>query len=359
VQCLYQSSWFVLAFCLGAWAVTLPQRQWKTAAGIGLIGVAAALSLLLDLGNLQRSSEWYGVTQGSGQFDAVLDALLELCRGGGPWMAVLWSALFAMTLAAAMIMGRSLRSSAMSYGGVVLATGTAFFLGFMWFSSTSPRTWHFAVLLAPSALAIETVLTQIPLAAVQWARLALAAVLVLVSIPLCREGVRQRQTNIDLIALKLKASAQPDDLIVVSPWYLGISLRRYLDEKKWTSVPPLADYRFHRYDLLQEQMDSAHPIASLEERIRQTLRGGHALWVAGMFPVQSAGQPPPKVPPLYHVHIAQAEASYSYAWISQIAEMIRTNGCSIDPVLIPVPGNIPVNEMEDISLRVIHGWHGD
>jgi hypothetical protein len=40
VQCLYQSSWFILAFCAGAWTVTLAQKQWKTAAGVGLIGAA-------------------------------------------------------------------------------------------------------------------------------------------------------------------------------------------------------------------------------------------------------------------------------------------------------------------------------
>jgi hypothetical protein len=168
-----------------------------------------------------------------------------------------------------------------------------------------------------------------------------------------------RQSNMDLVALKLKASAQPSDLIVVSPWYFGLSLRRYLDEKKWTSVPPLADFRFHRYDLLKERMISAHPIAGLEAQIRQTLRSGHALWVAGMFPSLPAGSVPPKVYPLYRGGIKMADARYTYSWVCQITEMLRTNGCDVTPVPLPVPGGTPVNPIEDISLRVVRGWHGE
>jgi hypothetical protein len=39
--------------------------------------------------------------------------------------------------------------------------------------------------------------------------------------------------------------------------------------------------------------------------------------------------------------------------------MIRTNGSDINPVPIRVPGATPVNPVEDISLRVIRGWHGE
>jgi hypothetical protein len=358
VQCLYQSSWFILAFCAGAWTVTLAQKQWRTAAGVGLIGAAAALSLLPDLGNLLRSREWFDITQASVSFDWILDALLETCRAGGAWMALVWSALFGMAVAASLFIAWPLRAWNMIYAGVGLVAGTALFLGFLLYASCAPQPWHFPIFLAPSALAIEAVLAGIPLAAVQWARPALAVLAVLMSIPLCRAGVMLRQSNVDLVALKLKASAQPGDLILVSPWYVGLSMRRYLDEKRWTSVPPIADYRFHRYDLLKERMVSAHPIAGLEEQIRQVLRDGHALWVAGMFRFQSPGSGPPQVYPLYRGGIQLADAKYCDSWVSQITEMIRTNGCDITPVPVPVPAHAPVNPIEDISLRVIRGWHG-
>jgi hypothetical protein len=359
VQCLYQSSWFILAFCAGAWTVTLAQKQWKTAAGVGLIGAAAALSLLPDGGNLLRSREWFDVTQTSVTFEAVLDALLETCRASGPWMALVWSAFFAMAIASALVIGWRVRAWNMVYAGVGLAAGTALFLGFLCYASLPPRIWYFPIFLAPSALAIEAVLAGIPLAAVRWARPALAVLAVLLSIPFGRDGVWLRQSNMDLIALKLKASAQQGDLIVISPWYFGLSLRRYLDEKRWTSVPPIADFRVHRYDLLKERMVSAHPIAGLEDQIRQTLRGGHALWVAGMFRSVPPASRPTQVFPLYRGGITMADAKYCDSWVCQITEMIRTNGCDITPVPVPVPGDTPVNPLEDISLRVIRGWHGE
>jgi hypothetical protein len=347
------------AFCAGAWMVTLAQKQWRTAVGVGLIGAAAALSLLPDLGNLLRSREWFEVTQASVQFDGVLDALLETCRASGPWMALVWPALFAMAVAAAFVMGWPLRAWNMVYGGVGLVFGTAFFLAFLRYAAVPPRVWHFIILLAPTALAIEIILAGIPLAAVQWARPALAILAVVVSIPQCRQGVMLRQSNMDLVALKLKASAQPGDLIVVSPWYFGLSLRRYLDEKRWTSVPPLEDFRFHRYDLLKKRMVSDHPIAGLEEQIRQTLRSGHALWLAGMFHAPPAGSGPPQVYSPYRGGMKMADARYCDSWVSQITDMIRTHQCDVTPVPVPVPGGTPVNPVEDISLRVIRGWHGE
>jgi hypothetical protein len=359
VQCLYQSSWFLLAFCAGAWTVTLAQKQWRTAVGVGLIGAAAAFSLLPDLGNLLQSHEWFDVTQASVQFDGVLDALLETCRASGPWMALVWCALFAMAVMTALVMGCQLRAWNMIYGGVGLVVGTALFLEFLRYAAVPPRAWHFLIFLAPSALAIEMILAGIPLAPVQWARPVFAMLAVLISIPLCRQGVMLRQSNMDLVALKLKASAQPGDLIVVSPWYFGLSLRRYLDEKRWTSVPPIADFRFHRYDMLKERMISAHPIAGLEDQIRQTLRGGHAVWVAGMFRFLPPKSRPAKVYPSYRGGINLAEAAYCDSWVCQITEMIRTNKCDVTPVPLPVPGGTPVNPVEDISLRVIRGWHGE
>jgi hypothetical protein len=230
------------------------------------------------------------------------------------------------------------------------------FLGFLWYSSVSPRLWHFPIFLAPAALAIDAVLAAVPVAGVQWSRPVLAALLVLVSVPICRREVTLRQSNMDLVALKLKASTQPGDLIVVSPWYFGLSLRRYLDEKKWTSVPPIEDYRFHRYDLLRQRMAATDPIAGLRDQIRQTLRGGHAVWVAGMFHSLQPGQPPPKALPPYRGGLALADAVYCDSWVTQIGEMVRTNGCDISPVPILVPDKTPVNILEDVSLRVIRGW---
>jgi hypothetical protein len=359
VQSHYACSWFVLAFCMAGWAVTLPQKQWKTAGGIALIGLLAALSMLIDVDNLWQSREWFRVTQASQGFDQVLDALLETCRAGGPWMAIIWSWLFGMALAAACMFAWQSRPPTMIYSGVTLALATALFLGFMWYSSVSPRMWHFPILLAPTALAIEGVLAAIPLARVQWARATLAVVLVLVSVPICRKEVTQRQTNIDLVAQKLKASTRPGDMIVVSPWYFGLSLRRYLDERKWTSIPPIADYRFHRYDLLRERMASPNPIGELEEQIRQTLRGGHAVWVAGMFRSLQPGAPPPKVYPPYRDWMPMADALYTDSWVTQIGEMIRTNGCDVTPVSILVPDQTPVNMLEDVSVRVIRSWRGE
>jgi hypothetical protein len=78
-----------------------------------------------------------------------------------------------------------------------------------------------------------------------------------------------------------------------------------------------------------------------------------------MYRLPPPGQGPPKVYPPYHGGMDLADASYCNSWVCQIADMIRTNGSDINPVPIRVPGATPVNPVEDISLRVIRGWHGE
>ena len=76
-------------------------------------------------------------------------------------------------------------------------------------------------------------------------------------------GVRlakYRQTNIDLIAAQLREQAGPNDLILVYPWYCGITFNRYYHgAAPWTTLPALSDPRIHRYDLLKEKLAARRP----------------------------------------------------------------------------------------------------
>src|SRR5437899_633264 len=61
-----------------------------------------------------------------------------------------------------------------------------------------------------------------------------------------------RQTNVDLLAASLGERAAKDDLIVVTPWYMGITFERYYrGAAPWKTVPPLESHSFHRYDLIK------------------------------------------------------------------------------------------------------------
>src|SRR2546427_131604 len=105
-----------------------------------------------------------------------------------------------------------------------------------------------------------------------------------------RVGIRQ--TNVDLIAQYVHTAAQPGDLILVNPWYVGITFNRYYrGPVPWMTLPPMEDLTVHRYDLLKLRMTSAEPLAPLYGAIQGALESRHRVWLVGGLLFPPAGPP--------------------------------------------------------------------
>src|SRR5208283_2563052 len=136
-----------------------------------------------------------------------------------------------------------------------------------------------------------------PIARVGVLALAVAALLVSVS-PSAFAALRWRQTNGDLVAAQVARNADADDLVIVHPWYFGLTYGYYYrGAAEWTTLPPLADYRFHRYDLLKEKLATTNAIAPVLARLETVLRSGHRVWLVGNISAPPAGAPIPRDPP--------------------------------------------------------------
>jgi hypothetical protein len=358
VQCLYQCAWFVAAFSIAAWTVTLAQRQWKTAAGIGVIGAAAAVSLLPHWHNLKQGGEWLDITKVSTSFGTIFNSLLDAVGACGTGMALAWAALFAMAATVAVLMGSRLRAWGMIYNAVTMLAGAAIYLVFLRTLGLRLRPWYFLILMAVSASAMDAIWAAIPIAALQWGRLACAALAALACAPACGSGARWRQSNVDLMAAHLKAVSQPGDVILV-PWYYGTSLRRYLDTNLWTTLPPMADISIHRFDLLKKQILSPQPIAGLLKQTRLALRSGHAVWIAGAIPLSQPGGSSVLIPPGPGNGVKALDAVYFDYWASQLSAWILTNGASVTPATLAAPPGQTINPLEVWWLREARGWHGE
>ena len=119
VQCLYQNAFFVLAYCCGAWVVTLGRRDWKTAIQTGMIGLLAALSLLPYCVILKECREWV-IPYKDVSFDSIGQSLFGALGAPGAWMVPVWLVLLVTVLAVVFVCGRSERGGPMVYGGAVL-----------------------------------------------------------------------------------------------------------------------------------------------------------------------------------------------------------------------------------------------
>ncbi|MGP8201069.1 MAG: glycosyltransferase family 39 protein [Limisphaerales bacterium] len=356
VQCLYQSALFIIACSCGAWAVALGRREWKTAWQAGIIGLAAALSLLPYCVVFRESLEWSDIARREIDFDWLLDALRGALQAPGQWMSLVWAVLCVAALAGEVFFGRRHRNWLMVYCATVLAVSLAVYPLFLRAVELPPRSWYFLILMAPAALMVDSILGGLNSRCLQLGRTGFSLILILACARACYLSVQFRQSNIDLVAAKLKEAAQPGDLILVFPWHYGVSLQRYLDASRWSTVPPIDDIRIHRYDLVKKAMMTGNAIGPLLDKARAALRSGHRLWLVGEFqsPPADANELPAYPP--YRDGMKVTEDMYFSSWMFQIADLAQKHAREGGPVKIAVPGGRLVNPLEDVSMVAVRGW---
>jgi hypothetical protein len=356
VHCLYQSSFFLAAFCLAGCAVTLARRQWKTAAQTVGIGLVAALSLLPYWGNIILSRDWQGPNWHPVRLREIGSSLVKALNASGPWLVWIWAGLALLAIGTALVFAIRARVWKMVYFGAALLAATVFYGLFLERIGLQQRSWYFLILLAPVALAIDVILAGFAAPAMRRCRAGLALLLAACSIPACYAGAQIRQSNADLVAETLQRQARPGDLILVSPWYYGVALQRYYTNR-FDTIPPVTELRIHRYDMMKKQMLAENPIGPLLEQARQTLRSGHVFWVAGDFSFPPAGQPQPLLPPYHEEMVMDVPAAHYWSsWMFQFAQMVQTHSTSGFQVELSVPGAATINGEEDMLLLQFSGW---
>jgi len=201
-------------------------------------------------------------------------------------------------------------------------------------------------LLGQSVLALRATSAAIGVGAVLATALAFPASL---------DRVGARQTNVDLIAQYVHTAAQPGDLILVNPWYVGITFNRYYrGPVRWMTLPPMEDLTVHRYDLLKLRMTSAEPLAPLYGAIQGALESRHRVWLVGGLLFPPAGYVPPVLPPAPGLPTGWSDGPYTIGWALQTGHFVQTHAERLAVVKIPV--DRPVNGLENMGLLVVEGW---
>jgi len=364
VQCLYQNAVFLVAYSFGAWLAVLVRRQGKTGAQISVIGGAAVLFLLPHLANILKGEDWLEIAKRPTTLAQMLTVLGNALQYSGPWLVWVWAG--AAVLAAGTVIRHTMpiRSTGpadesatgkMLYSATAILASALLYALFLHQIGLKPSPWYFLILLAPAALALDVILSAQSVEPLRLGRVVLCLLLALVCAPAGLAGVQWRQTNVDCVAQTLEKQFQPGDMILVSPWYYGVSLQRYFGTNTFTTLPPMSEIRIHRYDLLKEQMTAEDPVGPLVEQVKQTLRSGHALYVAGIFEFPPPGTSPPFYGP-YHAGMEMPDLAYFSSWLFQVSQVVQTHTKSGGQIEIPVPDSAPINPVESIPLRVFRGW---
>src|SRR3989454_334524 len=344
---------------VAGFAVAAVARERSAALAVIVTGVMAAASLLPYIGVLLTSRSWRPLNQSEFGAHALLVRSNEMVTEGSWPLVALWAAAAVLvSYGVVRTVRRSSRGDPTSgphvlYAALVIVAATSLHLGFLKLAGRVPQAWQFVPLIAVVALAIDVVLGGTR--SLRWARVGVAVLATALAFPVSMDRVGIRQTNVDLIAQYVHTAAQPGDLILVNPWYVGITFNRYYrGPVPWMTLPPMEDLTVHRYDLLKLRMTSAEPLAPLYGAIQGALESRHRVWLVGGLLFPPAGHVPPVLPPAPGLPTGWSDGPYTIGWALQTGYFVQTHAERLAVVRIPVAG--PVNHLESVGLLVVEGW---
>jgi hypothetical protein len=224
---------------------------------------------------------------------------------------------------------------------------------FLWRMHVPAMAWHFVPTVALAAGCLDAALGAFgQLAVVRGGILALCLALAMTS---DLELLDTRASNVDRIADQLNQRAEPGDLVVVHPWYIGSTFHRYYHgAAAWTTVPPLENTSLHRFDLLKQRMTEREPMAPLLADIERALRGGHRVWLVGGWKIVPPGSVAPQIEPAPRPETGWYARPYVATWLLQAVAFLHTHRVSYSPILLE--GSEPISELEGFELWVAKGW---
>lgn len=359
VQLLFSNAALLLALGLAAMGVGLIRRRPRVLPAVAGIGAMAALSLLPWAGSVLATRSWSPLLAVAVGPREIFGEMARAASAPVEALVWVWVLLVALASGPSPASGRGehsedrdgedMRMFALFSIPLVILTQW----GFLEALGYAPRPWYFLPMLALVAMALDVRLSgSAPLRTVRLG----VAVLVALALAIPALGLaRVRMTNVDLVAERIAAEAVPGDLVVVAPWYYGVSYLRYdRGPAPWMTVPDLADHRIHRYDLVKARMAEREPLRDLLGAVERTLRSGHRVWVAGEIEIPPPGAPVPVLPPAPAAASGWREQPYLQAWSLQLGAFLRDHATAGGRARLPSPG--PVNGYERLELLVFSGW---
>ncbi len=355
VQTLFQNSVLVAAICLGAFVVALRQRKFKLTIAIFLAGLTAAISLLPYFHNLAGAAKNTSPLQMDFDYVIALNNLDTLLAYPLPVLFRVWVVLVGYVLLRAVA---SLFTKAggdrFLFAGATLMTGLPAFWFFLRLANFPVQPWYFLPPVALAAICLDATLPRFT-GKFRAPFIGVLAALVLISTLFSGQILNLRFTNVDLAAGKISTMAKKNDFAVVMPWQIGITFAHYFKGLcGWTTMPPIADHRVHRYDLILQQMADTNAAQPVLEKISATLRAGGAVWVAGGINDCEDANMPAALPPPPLPTSGWNETPYRITWCNQLGWLLHRHATNIEefkPLTTQCLG-----DTEQIALEKVTGW---
>jgi hypothetical protein len=367
VQTLYQSAIFVFAIGIAALSVGFLRGGFRHASLLAVPFIVAALSLVPYAGHLQEAQKWSPVAKNPSGPNVLLPAFLDAICSPTQWFTGVWAAVAILAVAGAIQRLARKRSKGngeqpqdylLLYCGITFITSLAGFLVFLVYvaGSISFQAWHVVPLLIVAAVALEPLVEQAATGKLR--RVCYLSVVVACAVTILIPAVRNltmRMTSMDFVASAMARKARPQDLVIVNPWYLGVSFSRYYrGSAPWMTFPGLQETALHRYDLLKERMRQPEAISEDIARISSTLQRGGRVWVVGQL---DAVNPEVQITPLLPPPLPETgwwSGPYLLNWSQLLTSTLAAN--SHQAAMVPVYADRMINPLESPKVAVFQGW---
>ena len=362
VHSIFFNAVILLAACAGGAAVALRRGQWKTIGLLAGVGSVSALSLLPYIVVFQSRKAWNFMIEFPVDLQWIWSRFGEAMLLTGPFARWLWIGLVFIGIITVLAASRrGVRGAPGKPGevglfcGVALVTGVIAYLLFLLRLSYPMQPWYFLALMALVAACLDGALLAAASTPLRIARIVVAITAIALTLGPVWRSVQVRNTNLDLIAARLAQSSQAGDLILVTPWYLGITFDRYYrGAAEWFTIPPLSTHKLHRFDQVKEAMTSPDTMKPVLSRIETALQAGHRVWWIGGLAVPPEGQGPPVLPPPTEAPWGFEQWPYYLGWGMQASYVLGRH--ALPPQRVLVPSEAPVSGYENRPLWLIEGW---
>jgi hypothetical protein len=277
-------------------------------------------------------------------------------------MACLWAALaiaaltacayrvFRLTPCAKSLVEQRARAAFFAVSLTMTVAGYAVFLIAVGYPT---QVWYYIPLLGVAGILVETslVLQVHPWLGWRVVRLGLVVASLALVVPGVSKRFPLRLTNMDLVATILEERALPNDLILVSPWYLAISFDHYYHgQTPWLSIPDLSDRKLTRYDLVKEMMTRPEGVEPIANRVQETLMDHGRVWLVGDLPLVPGNPTPATTPMAPASELGWSENAYQRRWSRTVAHRIQQYANRY--LRIPIDEALAVSSFENPSLSL-------
>ena len=364
VQSVFTNAILVFALCAAASAVLARTGAWRRVAIVTAVGVCAAITLLPYLPIFRQTREWSMLVATSPDYLPLLSIYahtLGEIHFIGTWVTAICALVVVVLGVFAFLRRRpfannSELSDQLVFSAIALIIASLGTLAFFWNVGWPTSVWYYLPLAALTAMCIHLAAGSISLTSVRVQSLfrSVPVVLALALFPLTFARSAMRITNADFMANTVARAATADDLIVVNPYFYAVSFQRYYTgHAPWVTIPAIADCTLHRWDLLKSAITTSRPEREALDRMEQTLRAGHKVFLIGSFP-RTNGRAPELLPPAPTSRYGWMLGAYISSWSLETSYLLETHVTSGG--LLFADDKKAINELERLQTLVVSGW---